>query len=327
MVTYTFIGSDKNAGKTTAMNYVFRDCLRAGKNPREICLTSIGINGERVDSYDSRAKPKINVRRHTLFVTTGEHLNGLSGSYEVIDCLSSPEFPKTYVFARAATNLTLVLEGPNEKAGIQIIKEMLESDSKNTICLIDGAIDRLFIGHPSISDGIILSLLVSDDPGQQSMLDELLSAIMLPEIDPITRDSIIERMGINDKSLLLNKQGETIYQGDTVPFLDETLKEKILSSRKEQMTLYLDGGLSRSLREFLAPFEQLTVVLNSFTACQRFSTESNILKAFRPQLSVYHSVPIVCIFLKQETDRFRLKLPPRIPVFNLYRDIPHEAVI
>jgi len=327
MKTYTFIGSDKNAGKTTAMNYVYRELLRAGPNPREICLASIGINGECVDAWDRSAKPVIRVRRRTLFVTAGEHLSGLSGSYAVIDSLSAPGFPKTYVFARAVMDLQLVLEGPNEKAGVLVVKEMLERYCKNAILLLDGSIDRQFIGHPAISDGVLLSLLVSDRPEQQLQLADLLAAITLPAIDYATRQAIAERAGAGAKSLLLNGQHQPVYHGDAVPFLDRALHETLLASGNEPMILYLDGSLSRSLHDLLAPLDQLTVVLNSFSHLQRFAAETGTRRRFRPKLTTLHPLPIICIFLKQETERFRLRLPPQVPVFNLHRGIPDEAVI
>ena len=51
METLAFIGSDKNAGKTTVFNFVYQKMHAADTM---VCLTSIGINGEPVDTYEAQ---------------------------------------------------------------------------------------------------------------------------------------------------------------------------------------------------------------------------------------------------------------------------------
>lgn len=326
MQTYTFIGSDKNAGKTTAMNFVYHELRGRMIADHSICLTSIGINGEAVDTFDNREKPAINIEPDTLFMTASEHLTGLDGSYEEINVIKNPGFTKPYTLGRTLSALKLVLEGPNDKAGIQAFKEIIAWYNSRSICLIDGSVDRQFIGHPNISDGIFYSLLVTDRVEQQAKLRDFLVAIMLPETNQTVKTRIFEKRLGQPTSLLMKENGNVVYRGFQVPFLDELLKANIRLTAQEQMLLYLEGALSRTLYDFLAPFDRLTVVLDSFTRYLNISTDTALRKVFQPKLMINHIVPIICIFLNLETDHYQLELPPEVPVINLFGDTSNTGI-
>ena len=91
METYCFIGSDKNAGKTTALNFIY-DSLCRKDCPPPLCLTGIGINGERVDNFDGSAKPEVRLRVGSHFLTHARHLEDHNGQYRTLqeweNCIS-----------------------------------------------------------------------------------------------------------------------------------------------------------------------------------------------------------------------------------------------
>lgn len=327
MKTYAFIGSDKNAGKTTALNFCYRQLYRRYSGQKTLCLTSIGINGEPVDTYEYKPKPSIRILKNTYFVTTGEQLQGLAGCYNVLHVFSGAQFPKPYSLVRALTDVTVVLEGPNSKTAVQTIKKIIRQLADNCICLIDGSADRQFLGHPSISDGICYALLLTERPEQRIKAERLLFALTLKSCTQGIKAVIDRQADQNLKSLLCLMNGEMIYSSGTVPFLDERLKTACLEHKDTPCFLYLNGSLSASLYGFFSPLLNLTLVLDSFTCYQNIPVVPGQEKSFKPVLVTYHTVPLTCLFLKQETDQARIDLPLAVPAYNLFRDEPHDLGI
>ncbi len=327
MKTYSFIGSDKNAGKTTAFNFIYHQLKRRDSGTIPICLTSIGINGEPVDSYENKEKPFIRILRDTLFITAGEHLNDLGGLYTVLATFNGSLFPKTYVLATALDDFEIVLEGPNEKKALLEMKKNLYLANKDVTCLIDGSIDRQFLGHPSISDGIYFALLLSKRPEQQKKARDLLSAL---ELEPCNNEiKLIIDKHKNDKttSLLCKTNGDLVFQSSDIPFLDSQLKTECLKMKDESSILYLNGSLTPTLYDFLVPFPKLAIILDNYTCYQNIAVQEKPGRTFKPGLYTYHLVPLTCLFLKQEDNHKDLTFPHNIPVYNLFRDEPNEIGI
>ena len=327
MKTYSFIGSDKNAGKTTALNFIYRGLTREMTEDRPVCLTSIGINGESVDTYEGREKPSIQVSENTLFVTAGEHLGDLKGQYSVLHVFAGPDFKKPFVLARSQTGFPVVLEGPNERTGMIGVKEVIRRNAEQGICLIDGSIDRQFVGQPDISDGICFALLMTSRKEQQLKAKGLLFALTLEACTRETAERIKKQASTGGKSLLLNSAGDILFKGDGVPALDNRLREICLDHAGVPTVLYLRGALTRSLHQFFAPFKKLKIVLDNFTLYQNITTHPGGRERFHPELLLYHSVQLKSIFLKQDGLDLYFRLPPQIPSFNLFRDDPHEIGI
>jgi hypothetical protein len=140
--------------------------------------------------------------------------------------------------------------------------------------------------------------------------------------------AVIDQQADQDlKSLLCLTTGEVLYSSREVPFLDELLKTACLKHKDDSCFLYLNGSLSQTLHDFLAPLANLTLVLDSFTCYQNVSVTPGREKSFKPILATYQTVPLTCLFLKQETGGTRITLPPQVPVYNLFRDDPHDLGI
>ncbi|MDO5760835.1 MAG: hypothetical protein Q4Q06_07400 [Bacteroidota bacterium] len=148
----SFVGMDKNAGKTEALNYVISRLHTLNKT---IGVTSIGIDGETLDQVTSTSKPMVFIYPNTLFVTS-EKL------YEQKQIVSQIEKLSLYssslgrlVTARSLCFGNVMLSGPTSTLWLkELIKEISESCD---ICLIDGALSRKSFASPSITEAMILS--------------------------------------------------------------------------------------------------------------------------------------------------------------------------
>ncbi len=327
MKTLSFIGSDKNAGKTTAFTYYYHQLYKRKPNRGSICLTSIGINGEAVDSYENKEKPAIRIFSNTLFITAGEHLKELIGLYKVNATFTGPVFSKTYILATALDTFNIILEGPNDKAAILVMKRRLKQLDDKLYCLIDGSIDRQFLGHPDISDGICFALLLTQRKEQQKKASDLLTALLLEKCNSDISTLIESHRNKTTKSLLCSPKGELIYHGEQIPFLDEDLKKTCLETIDDDCVLYLAGSLATGLFNFLAPYGKLRIVLDNYTCYQKISVQKAPGKTFKPDLLVLNSVPLSCLFIRQEASHHWFDIPVNIPVYDLFRDESHEIGI
>ena len=61
----SFVGMEKNTGKTETLNYVL-SCL-CSYNGVRVGITSIGIDGAKTDQVTKTKKPEIHISKDTLF--------------------------------------------------------------------------------------------------------------------------------------------------------------------------------------------------------------------------------------------------------------------
>ncbi len=324
MKTFSFIGSDKNAGKTTTFNFVvsqFKNSL--------LCLTSIGINGEFFDSLENHAKPAIIIPRDALFVTAIEQLKNHPGAYEILDFFHPPLFSTNFVLAKALESREFILEGPNQKSEILNLKEILKRRFPTVTLLIDGSIDRQFLGHPLVSDAFYFSLLLSNRTEQKEKARDLLLPLKFSLINDETK-KLIENFKRDELRSLLIFNKQMIYEGRESPSLDKELEQKLrlpLSEGTNKKILYLNGALNKSLYRELSSRKDLILVLDNFTLFQNITSDPHKLSLFQPSIFLLHPLKINGIFLKEEQGHHssvNLEIPPNIPQYNIYREIPNE---
>jgi hypothetical protein len=151
--TVSLVGMAKNAGKTTAMNYLIAQAEDEGVR---LGVTSTGRDGESVDVVTGTEKPKVYLTEDTL-VAVPAGLYDLSGAG--LEILRMTEFSSPLgqvMLCRVAEAGYVQVAGPVTTAGQRrICAEMLAAGVD--LVLIDGAIDRKSIAAPDASDAIILS--------------------------------------------------------------------------------------------------------------------------------------------------------------------------
>ncbi|MBU0991339.1 MAG: hypothetical protein KJ737_02500 [Proteobacteria bacterium] len=320
MITVTFIGSDKNAGKTTAFNHMYGALYEKTKS---VCLTSTGISGDRIDAFYGHPKPDILIRKNSYFITATERLSDKKKDYSPIIELKAPDFSKSYMFGKSIRNFKLVLEGPNTKKELLLMKDVIRTNMEKTILMIDGSADRQFVAHPAISDGFCFSILISENPRSMERTRAFLVPFSLSACPVCIRKPIILNLEDGKRSLLLDENFQEVYAGRTVPFQDKALYSHLKKRKHRKTVLYINGALSPSLFSYLRSYDRLTVVLDNFTLYQTIPTESHSSR-FHPALHLLHKAHINGIFIRDTTPtgdkRHSVHIPQGIPVCDLFRD-------
>lgn len=321
MITVTFIGSDKDAGKTTAFNTVYGILYEKNK---PVCLTSTGISGDRIDAFYGHPKPDILIKKHSYFVTAENRLSDFKKNFSTVMALTGSDFSKPYVFGKSITDFKLVLEGPNTRKELLLMKERIQTELKNTILMIDGSVDRQFVAHPAISDGFYFSVLISENPRLMARTNAFLLPLSLSACPETIRTLIINTFQEDPmKSLLIDESFQVVYKGSPVPFQDNRLHTHLEKRKGLKTILYINGALSPSLFSFLRSYERLIVVLDNFTLYQNIPTQQ-ATSYFCPSMYLLHQVHINGIFIRDTTSsggkRHPVNMPQGVPVCDLFQD-------
>lgn len=261
--TLSIVGMSKNAGKTTALNYIIEEAMDEGVI---LGITSTGRDGESVDLVTGTEKPKI-------FLDTGTIVSIPKQLYELAD--AGLEILKMSKFSTALGQLLLCrvaesgyvqIAGPVSTADHkELCKEMLGLGAE--LILIDGAIDRKSIAAPETSDAIILATGAVLSRSMNRVVDETAHTIELYSLPIINNEFIRET--IEDKS---KNDNVIIFSGNTMQQLD--LKTGLGASRFidaaiEEKTdyVYIPGALTNSVIADIHPkkFKKVKFVLKDPT--------------------------------------------------------------
>ena len=148
--TLSIVGMCKNAGKTTALNWV----LRQGE-AGVLGLTSIGRDGESTDVVTGTEKPGIFIRRGTMIATAKDMLRLGDITMEVLMTTGIPTPLGEVVIVRARSDGYVQLAGPSITAQLRTVSRyFFELGADQSI--IDGALGRKSLGARAVAEGVIL---------------------------------------------------------------------------------------------------------------------------------------------------------------------------
>ena len=156
------VGTAKNVGKTTTMNWLIERFEARGIR---LGLTSVGRDGEDLDMVTDRPKPRITPPPGTLVATA--HLSAKRSSARLKEVRPTPF--RTAIgpvsIYEVQTMGTVEVAGPVSVSDTRRLVEMLrELGAKQVI--VDGAIDRRASAASDLAEGVILAtgLALSEDP-------------------------------------------------------------------------------------------------------------------------------------------------------------------
>lgn len=255
----SIVGLEKNTGKTVCLNYILR---RLNDMHVSVGVTSIGVDGEQVDSVFATAKPEITLYEGTCFITSEQHYlkRQLVSRLEAVDSNRTALGP--LVTARVLVRGKALLSGA-ATTGI-LRKQIAQLGRMGTgISIVDGALSRLSLASPTVTDAMILATgaAVSANVKQLVVKTKFLhSLICLDEVDPTQR----ERLSPIPSGLwAVDSDGQPHDLGIASVFLIDRAETDLLHYGR---TLFASGAVSdRLLRILAAKSEGITLVTRDFT--------------------------------------------------------------
>jgi hypothetical protein len=258
------IGLVKNAGKTTVVNALMASCAHL------FGLTSLGLDGEKVDHLTGLAKPRIAPPPGTLVATTRGSLDRSHYALEILEELPFHTPLGRVIIGRAGDDGQVEVSGPTTLAELRVTVERLQAHGAEQV-LVDGAINRLGSASPRVSDGVVVATggMVGDT------LDEVLETtvatldlLTLPEVSAETRALTGAASLEAARAVAVSGDGRArLLELDTVIGEGVTVAREV--ERLDAHTLFVGGALTRDFVEdftrILPPRRTLRVVVRDAT--------------------------------------------------------------
>jgi hypothetical protein len=149
----SIVGTAKNTGKTECLNYILNQVKSLGKR---LAVTSIGVDGESRDSVTLSEKPEIEISEGMIFVTSEKHYREKRLTAEIMDVSENQTALGRLITAKAIVPGKVLLSGPSDTSSLKrMIRQMKQREVD--ITFVDGAISRLSLASPSVTDALLLT--------------------------------------------------------------------------------------------------------------------------------------------------------------------------
>lgn len=266
----SFVGMEKNAGKTQTLNYVLSRLRTFSKT---IALTSIGVDGETTDIVTLTSKPEIEIYPNTTFITS----QALYPQREIVSAIEEVSNQTTalgrLIKAKAITQGKILLAGPSDTVSL---KKLIEKLEKNTdLILIDGALSRKTFGSPSITQAMILSTGASLSASLNVVVKKTKFIYQMTQL-PQYQSTLAEQLQqIENGIYAITDEGIIDLQIPSLMMIDK-YKDKIFDSGTK---LFIAGALNDKFVQFLKiqkNIQDIEIIIKDFTKV--FSNEDNTLQ-------------------------------------------------
>lgn len=256
------IGLEKNVGKTETMNYILKRLKDEGVTT---AVTSIGIDGETVDIVTDTSKPEITIYEGMIFVTSEKHYIKKRFQAEILDVSEKSTALGRLVTARALGEGKVLLSGPSNGTWVKdIIEEVLEKGVDSV--LVDGALSRLSVGSPIITEGIVLSTGAAVSINSKEIIKKTKHVINLLKLDSLERKRKEKIIDLEDGIYKILWEKDIINKLPIKSILNfSQLEENIF---QEDCSLYITGVLTERFIESLTKqsfLENIEIVVKDFT--------------------------------------------------------------
>ena len=203
----SIVGMAKNAGKTTALNYLIEEAIDEGV---ALGITSTGRDGESQDLVTGTEKPRVYLDEGMLVAVPSLLFDMADAGLEVLRKTKYSTAIGELLICRVREAGYVQVAGPVINAEQKLLAdEMLELGCD--LILIDGAIDRKTIASPDTSDAIILSTGAVLSRKLKNVVDETAHVVNLyrsPELEPGPVRDAIEKNNFDDKIMLVTESGD-----------------------------------------------------------------------------------------------------------------------
>ncbi|MBP3816057.1 MAG: hypothetical protein J6H21_04235 [Firmicutes bacterium] len=260
----SIVGMAKNAGKTTALNFLIEEAYDEGII---LGITSTGRDGETVDLVTETEKPKVYLYEDTVVSVPRQLFDLAEAGLEILSTTNYRTSLGELFLCKVKDSGYVQIAGPVASADTKKMYEEMLSLGVDLV-LIDGAIDRKSVAAPESSDGVILStgaVLSRDIKKVVRETSHVVELYSLPEVEDEKLKEII-REKLSEERIL------TIKEDMTYEVLD--LKTGLGSGRKineaisqEVKYVFLPGAFTGSIMGDIDPakFKNVEFILKDPT--------------------------------------------------------------
>ncbi len=283
----SIIGLAKNAGKTTVMNYI----INHWKN-KNLCVTSIGLDGEAYDTIRNHEKPRIKLYKGMYVITA---INCIETSTAQINILAKTNIstPLGEIIIGEINKEGLVLiAGPSTKHEMKYVIELVKKYNP-FLTLIDGALYRISSASRAISEGIIFAV----------------GASYHSDINKVVKDSkkVIDHFRIETHNMPISID-EKIYEKDfiycqkQIIFLDKPITDSLknyITGVYNELFINLQGAFTENIANTIInkrnKFKKITIIVKDASHIIISPQTSEKLKKIGVLIKALRQIEIVFI--------------------------------
>jgi len=174
----SIIGMNKNVGKTTTLNHI----LREARGRISLGLTSIGRDGEKIDTVTGTEKPKIYIKSGTIIATAKQCLLNSDITREILKTTGFNTPMGEIIICRALSDGYVDLSGPSVNSYMmEICSELKRFGSK--LVIVDGALNRKTFASPLITNATILSTGAALSKSMLKVIEETSHTVKLLSLE------------------------------------------------------------------------------------------------------------------------------------------------
>lgn len=262
--TLSIVGMAKNAGKTTALNYLIEEAMDEGLR---LGITSTGRDGELIDLVTGTDKPKIFIEMNTLVSIPVKLYELADAGLEILRMTEYSTPLGRILICRAAESGYVQIAGPlNVRDHKKLCCEMMDLGAD--MILIDGAVDRKSVAAPEISDGVIIATGAVISRSLKKVVEETLHVVSLYGLPGIEDASVYKTIldhQDKDQIMLIKKDHQFQFLDlktglNASKFIDELIDENVAY-------VYIPGALTLSVVADIHPakFKHLKFIVKDPT--------------------------------------------------------------
>lgn len=259
--TVSIVGMAKNAGKTTALNYLIEEAMDEGM---VLGITSTGRDGETSDLVTSTEKPKVYLDEGTIVTVPVQLYELAETGLEIVKKTKFGTALGDILLCRVAESGYVQIAGPVNTTDHKKLCEEIQAQGVDMI-LIDGAIDRKSIAAPDTSDAIILSTGAVLSRSIKKVVEETVHIARLYGMELLAdcqaKEMIAAESAGKNRIMLIDDENKAKYLDlktglGASRFLDQVID-------KHTRYLYIPGALTQSVIADIHPakLSQVTLVL------------------------------------------------------------------
>ncbi len=323
----SIVGLEKNSGKTECLNYILN---RIPSNKYKIAVSSIGIDGESLDQVTKTHKPEIILKEGIYFTTSEKHYKQKRVSSEVLDISNHSTSLGRLITAKTLSKGKVLLSGPASSA---IFSKWITQQHQRynvDLCIVDGALSRLSIASPAVSESMILTTGAAVSINMNELINKTSFVVDLINLPVVEELNINKAIKLDSGIYFLEKDGSLTESNINSAFSSDFLEKEYDSNFK---AIYLTGALTdRFLNRYMLQdrYNQKAIIVKDFTKIfvnnntySRFVQKGGVIKVLRRS-----NLIAVCINpispngykLNSETLCNRLSEKILLPVYNVVKD-------
>ena len=183
--TTFLVGNNKNAGKTTFLNYSLKQ-VRKKTSP---AFLTIGIDGEKLDLIYGTPKPAILTEPGDYIVTSDQMINASDAKFEIHEVFPYKTALGRLVLARTLRSGFVELMGSEDNKQLsEIISHMNEVKNLKTI-IVDGAANRT-TQVPSAVNGSFIYIMKVTPSNLNSSIEQIKTISLLKNITVVNESKL-----------------------------------------------------------------------------------------------------------------------------------------